>query len=176
MELCQYKIYTINCLGRFMKLIPLKGKYGEGKFAKVDDEDFDKLKGHSWYVNEGYVLTYHKGKRIRMHHLIMDAPKGKQVDHIHHDRLDHRKRELRLCTQRQNNANVQTRSESGYRNVSRDKTTKNSWKASISVDGKMVHLGNFKTPHLAALVVDLWLVDLHGEFAQTNFPIIASET
>jgi hypothetical protein len=153
-----------------MKPIPLKGKYGEGKFTKVSDQDFDFVRGLSLYVNDGYVKTYHKGRHWRLHQLLV----GSHYDHINQDKLDNTRENLRPCTQRQNNANVQTRGESGYKNVSRDKTTKNSWKASISVDGKMVHLGNFENPHFAALAVDLWLVDIHGEFARTNFPIVSS--
>ena len=145
---------------------------GEGKFAKVDDEDYDRVKGYSWYVNEGYVMTYHKGKRIRMHRLIMNAPKHVQVDHIYQDRFDHRKSELRLSTQRQNNANVRTRAVSGYKGVVKDPSC-NRWKALISVKGKMVHLGNFETKEQAAIVYDLWAVDIHGPFAKTNFPIVS---
>ncbi len=152
-----------------MKLIKLKGQYGEGKFTKVSDEDFEFASSLSLYVNDGYVKTYYKGRHWRLHQLLV----GSHQDHINQDKLDNRRENLRPATQKQQNANVKPRAISGFKGVSRDKTTKSSWKASISVDGKMVHLGNFKNSHLAALVVDLWERDLHGEFACTNFPIVA---
>ena len=56
-----------------MKRIPLSGKNGDGKFAIVDDEDFDIVSRISWYMNKyGYAVhTNHtpvKGeKRFWMH-------------------------------------------------------------------------------------------------------------
>jgi len=39
-----------------MKQIALNGKYGEGKFALVDDEDFPYLSQFNWTVDSnGYV-------------------------------------------------------------------------------------------------------------------------
>lgn len=95
--------------------------------------------------------------------------------------LDNTRENLRPATKSQNNANrVYPDNETGYLGVQKDKTTKGSFKSAVSVSGKMVHLGNFKhkdpqrAAHVAALVRDLWVVDLHGEFAKTNFPVISS--
>lgn len=152
-----------------MKLIPLKGKYGAGLFTKVSDQDFAFVSSLKLHVSDqGYVKTYYKGRHWKLHQLLV----GSNYDHINRDKLDNTRENLRPATIRQQNANVAPRAKSGFKGVSRDRTTKSSWKASISVDGKMVHLGNFKTPHLAALVVDLWQRDLYGEFACTNFPIV----
>ncbi len=38
-----------------MKQIPLGGKNGEGKFALVDDEDFDELNKYRWRIHDGYA-------------------------------------------------------------------------------------------------------------------------
>lgn len=160
-----------------MKLIPLKGKYGEGKFTKVSDCDFDFASGLSLYVNDGYVKTYYNGRHWKLHQLLV----GSNFDHANQDKLDNTRENLRPATTRQNNANVKARGESGFKGVIKDSTC-NSYKAIISVDGKMVHLGNFRrsqgderAKHLAALVVDLWELDLHGEFAKTNLPIVAAK-
>lgn len=77
-----------------MKLTTLS----KGLFAKVDDDDFALLSQYRWYENEGYAITYYKGKRIRMHRLIMGVPDGVDVDHRDTDKLNNQKSNLRLCT------------------------------------------------------------------------------
>lgn len=152
-----------------MKLIRLKGKYGTNKDLIIDDEDYDFISSLKIHVSDkGYAKTYYQGKHIAIHQLLV----GKGCDHINRNRLDCRRENLRKATISQNNANVEPRAISGFKGVWKDPTCKN-YRAAISVKGKMEALGSFKNPHHAALVMDLWLVDLHGEYAQTNFPIVA---
>lgn len=152
-----------------MKLIPLRGKYGEGKFTKVSDEDFEFASSLKLYVNDGYAKTYYKGRHWKLHQLLV----GSNYDHVNRDKLDNQRGNLVLKTVSQNNANrIYPKNESGFRGVQRDKSTKGSWKAMISIDGKMIHLGNFRTAHHAALVYDLWAVDRYGKDALTNFPVV----
>lgn len=156
-----------------MKQIKLKGKYGEGKYTLVSDEDYNFVKKLSLYVNEGYVKTYYRGRHRKVHQLLV----GKNYDHINRDKLDNRRENLRKATQNQQNANKGFRkNESGYIGVYPDKSTKGSHKAMISVNGKMTHIGNFPTSHLAALARDLWAKDLFGDFATLNFPIVSPKT
>jgi hypothetical protein len=155
-----------------MRLIPLVGKYAVGKFAKVSDEDYEFLSALRWHVSDkGYAKTYYQGKHRSMHQLII----GSYCDHRNRDRLDNTRENLRLATFSQNNANVKARAKSGFKGVVKDSTC-DSWRAMISVKGKMVHLGSFKTKERAALVYDLWAVVLHGSFAETNFPIVSGIT
>src|SRR5690606_33289030 len=74
------------------KLIPLT----RGKFAKVDNEDFDRLKDINWCYTNGYA----NNTIIRlMHRYIMNAPDHLEVDHIVQEAtLDNRKSNLRLAT------------------------------------------------------------------------------
>ena len=153
-----------------MKLIPLT----QGKYAMIDDADFDLVNRYKWYFNCGYVLTYQKGKRIRLHRLILNAPNDKQVDHINKDKLDNRRANLRLCTMQENNRNVGLRkdSASGFKGVCIEKSTGH-WRPYVYVNGRPLYFGQFKSKHHAALAHDLWAVDLHGEFASTNFPVVS---
>ncbi|OKA15811.1 hypothetical protein BS618_07710 [Rhodococcus erythropolis] len=48
----------------------------------------------------------------RLHRLVVDAPEHLVVDHLNHDRLDNRKSNLRVCTQKINAQN--TKNEKGY--------------------------------------------------------------
>src|SRR5690606_31340831 len=80
------------------KLIPLT----QGKFAKVDNEDFERVIQYNWYFDGRYVRNNSAG---HLHRFIMNAPDHLEVDHIWHDELDNRKSELRLATPSQNSGN-----------------------------------------------------------------------
>jgi len=132
-----------------MKLIPLS----QGKFAKVDDEDFAKLSGSEWYAHKGHSgfyavrngprLTSGNQSTVYMHRVIMNAPIGSEVDHKNHDTLDNQKSNLRVGTKYNNMKNrrgAPKHSKSGIRGVYWFKS-KSRWGASIQVDGKRIFLG-----------------------------------
>src|SRR5699024_2779496 len=147
------------------KLIPLT----QGQFAKVDNEDFDRLKGINWCAGPlGYVVNKKFG---RMHRYIMDCPEEMVVDHINHDTLDNRKNNLRIATHRQNNFNRTTSHESSsqYKGVSWNNEAIK-WSASIRLNGEQIHLGLFKNEKEAAEAYDKKALELFGEFAYLNFP------
>jgi hypothetical protein len=153
-----------------MKLVPLS----QNKFVQIDDEDLKKVSQYKWHYNNGYAKTWYKGKRIRMHRLIMNAPDGVNVDHINGDKLDCRKENLRPCTIMQNNRNGKLRKNSttGYIGVTIEPSTGH-YRPNIYKDGRAVSFGQFLNPHYAALARDLWAVDFYGEFASTNFKAVA---
>lgn len=125
----------------------LSGNYGIGYTSKNEEfyfdlEDYDLIKDYYWYVNDnGYAITpkdANTNKRIRMHRLIMDAPDGVQVDHIKHNKLDNRKKYLRLVTSQQNQMN--------RRNVKGVYWNKdcNKWNSKIGYNGKSIDLGLYE--------------------------------
>jgi len=83
-----------------MKRIPLT----QGKFAIVDDKDFESLSQHKWFALEtkySWVAARKitvDGKQIKvyMHRVIMNAPRGTRVTHIKHNELDNRKENLKM--------------------------------------------------------------------------------
>lgn len=96
-----------------MKLIPLSGKAGKGKFVKVDDEDYEKYGVLKWHLSAGrYAARKNKKESCYLHRKIMDAPNGMVVDHKNHDTLDCRKSNLRICTQADNCRNIKV--DKGY--------------------------------------------------------------
>jgi hypothetical protein len=76
---------------------------------KVDDEDYPLLSRFTWYVSDtGYAMTQIRGKKhIKMHHLVWGTIENKclVIDHLNNNRLDNRKSNLRLCTQKENSNN-----------------------------------------------------------------------
>jgi len=76
-----------------------------------------------------------------------------RVYHENHDTLDNRRRtNLRICTQAQNISNragPQRNSTSGVRGVSFEKR-RGTWRATIKVNQKAIHLGSFSDKSDAA--------------------------
>ena len=105
--------------------------------AKIDKEDLEKVKKHKWSLNScGYVKAKINKISVSLHHLILRKKNKLEIDHIHHDKLDNRKKKLRHCTHSQNLMN----------NIGKgyywDKS-KRRWKSYISVKQKQIHLGSF---------------------------------
>jgi len=160
-----------------MKYISLRGKLGTGRQTVVSQQDFSQLNKHRWYLDKrGYVTTriWKNGHRttVRMHRLILNCPKGKQVDHINHNPLDNQRENLRICTRLQNSQHRLKMPNTlyPYKGV-RQKFNK--WKAYITYKDKQYHIGYFDTIEQAALAYDLWATYFYGEFAVTNFPVVA---
>jgi len=78
------------------------------KVCLVDDDDFVKVSSYNWKESRGYAYTNIKDIGIvMMHRMIMGLQRGDglEVDHIHHNKLDNRKSQLRICTPLQNSQN-----------------------------------------------------------------------
>jgi putative component of toxin-antitoxin plasmid stabilization module len=146
----------------------------KGKRAIVDNDMYDFLNQWKWtYHSQGYAYRQYKvnGKYVPifMHRLIIKACKGELVDHINGDRLDNQKSNLRICNWNGNARNKnKIKRVASSRFIGVSKVRDGVWQVGIR-NGKRVHIGFFNNEHYAALAYDLWAVDLHGEFAKTNF-------
>ena len=156
-----------------------KIKLSQGKVALVDDKDYDILVQHGWYAHKPpSSKTYYachsvkRGKKVEtifMHRVILNAPKGKQVDHKNRNGLDNRRNNIRLCTGSENGSNVglKANNTSGYKGVSWHKPTKK-WGVKIKLNGKSIHLGHFIDKHEAARIYNEAALKYHGAFAYQN--------
>jgi hypothetical protein len=145
-----------------------------GKFALVDDDDFERINQNKWkFNNRGYAVRLtHQNKKWKthsMHRVILNAEDGQIVDHKNGDRLDNRKENLRIASPSQNcwNSKLCINNTSGYKGVSLEKKT-GKWNARIHINNKKIHLGAFENKHDAARMYNFWAIDLFGEFAQLN--------
>lgn len=157
------------------RLIPLT----QGKFALVDDEDYERLNQFKWYAGKYkyryYAARTHKLKTITMAREIMDAPKGLQVDHRNHNTLDNRRKNLRLCTNSQNQHNRAPNKKnpdssvpfSKHKGVSWSSTAKK-WVVHIRHNSKKTYLGRYADEKEAARVYDVKARELFGDFACLN--------
>lgn len=155
-----------------------KIKLTRGKFALVDDEDFDYLNQWKWNAmpdkDNWYATRTDRidGKKtIRMHRQLMQAEKGVPCDHIDRNGLNNQRSNLRLCSITENNQNRAKRNSivsSEYKGISWHSRIKK-WQASLGYKGKKVHIGYFLNEKEAALAHDKKAKELHGEFAYCNF-------
>lgn len=73
---------------------------------KVDDDDYKKYNHLAWYLSDtGYAVRRTTDGTTRLHRLIMACPENMVVDHLNGDKLDCRKSNMRVCTQKDNNRN-----------------------------------------------------------------------
>lgn len=152
-------------MGSFRKI-----KLTQGKYAIVDAEDFEELNKFKWSVTpKGYVHRSSHNTTLRIHRVIMSAPKGVQVDHINGNRLDNRKENLRLCNNSENQRNCRVRktNKSGYKGVGSvyGGVTK-VFRARINVNKKQINLGVFETAEEAFKAYQEAAKKYHGEFAK----------
>lgn len=159
--------------------IPLRAKDGSVRaWAIVDREDAD-LAGLRWYLSSrGYAQRKTVHQTIMQHRVILAHAIGRellpleQCDHINGDRIDNRRDNLRIATNRQNSQNRKPMGKSAYMGVSWDK---NAWRAKILPAGAVkrgaqIHLGRFTDEAEAARAYDRAAREYHGEYARLNFP------
>lgn len=148
-----------------MKKVVLKGKNALGKIALIDNADFERVNKYSWNVNNGgYAIHIH----IAMHRFIMNTPKGMDTDHINGNRLDNRKKNLRICSRSQNHFNRKKRANTSsvYKGVYWKKD-RGKWRAVI-IFNKPIHIGYFTSEIDAAKSYNVKALELYGEFAKLN--------
>lgn len=129
----------------------------DGTEVKVDPEDYDYLSQFPWSKSSGGYARTGAQSRL-MHRIIMDAPKGKVVDHINGDIYDNRKSNLRVCTQRENARNHRLRFVTFDRRYG-------TWRAAIKVDYETHHLGTYATEPEAVHAYYCAALYYFGEYA-----------
>jgi hypothetical protein len=150
-----------------IKRIPL----GANQYALVDAADFEWLNKYHWRLVNGYPARREKGKTIFMHREIMQAPRGKVVDHKDGTKDNNYRSNLRLCTDQENAQNRPKRrgSASRFKGVYPQKDS-GKWFARAELKGEPLRIGLFADEVEAARAYDQLAVELFGEFAYLNFP------
>lgn len=132
-----------------MKLIPLT----QGKFAQIDDEDFEELNKHKWYAKKDKNTFYatrnkyvnEKQTLVYMHRIIINTHKGQLCDHIDGNGLNNQKTNLRIATKRENGRNrihANSNNKLKIKGIHWDKENKK-FRAVIRTNNKPVYLGRF---------------------------------
>ena len=143
----------------------------QDQVAIVDDEEFEYLNQWKWQAhynrkgNTYYASGNINNRYCAMHRLILNAPKNLLVDHINHNTLDNRKKNLRLATKLENSHNRKRckRNTSGYKGVTWSKLH-NKWRSRICVESKRLHLGLFDTAEEAYIAYCNAAIEYHKDF------------
>jgi hypothetical protein len=155
---------------------------GEDEWTILDQQDYCRYREFKWFIKGNGSKVYalrsfkigpKKTKMAAMHREIMNAPKGKIVDHKNGDSLDNRRVNLRFATQSQNLANAirdKSKATSRFTGVYLNKAREKKWHVGIRYQGKKVFLGRFDNEIDAAKAYDEAAKKYHGEFARLNFP------
>mgnify|MGYP007100070924 FL=1 len=141
-----------------------KIKLTQGKYALVDDEDYEALNKLKWRCSKGgntfYAygtsrdITTNKEITVLMHRLVINTPKGLHTDHINGNGLDNRKSNLRACTLIENMRNKKIHRNGHLYGTTKSRyNSKKPWEANTTLNGKKVYLGVYKTAKEAHNVV-----------------------
>ncbi len=138
---------------------------------QLDEEDAMQFVGIPLMkTSHGYLRvnsSNFKGERY-VHRIVMKAQKCEVVDHINGDKMDNRKKNLRICSQADNCLNkvIGKRNKSGVAGVYYD-SKREKWAAQISVKKKTISLGRFDTKEEAIAVRLKSQEKYHGEYSSS---------
>lgn len=154
----------------------------QGKVAVVSNRDFTRLNQFSWHVWRPLNAPHlaYAARKIRkkdgryskafMHREVLCAPPGMEVDHRNRDGLDNRRRNLRLATASQNQANSRQHRDaqsSRFKGVTWHKGSQK-WQSSIQFQKHRFYLGWFVSEIDAALAYNRKAIALFGSYARLN--------
>ena len=148
----------------------------DGSFFIIDADDFPAVSKYTWALGKrGYPVAHTSRKSetghktFPLHRLLMAPADGYDVDYISGDKLDNRRRNVRVCSHQQNMCNQRLRStnSTGYYGVSKSKSS-GKYEAYIHRDGKKKYLGTYMTAEEATAVRDVEARRLFGDFARLN--------
>ncbi len=153
--------------------IPLMHK-GRAEILVVDESDlFWVMRNGPWCVWKVGAHSYAmRNKRVgggwrgteKLHRLLLNVPGDLVVDHIDGNGLNNSRCNLRICTQSQNAMNK--RPGKRYKGVVH--ASRNSYAARIRANGKLIALGSYPSPELAANAYNEAAKRLFGDFAGLN--------
>lgn len=153
----------------YVSLLKKSKTYGD-QYILLDFYDFIKFKDCSFSLfQNGYCLYVRtskiNGKRHLLHRLLTGCPEDMVVDHINCNSLDNRRKNLRVCSARENSRNKISRS-----SIAKGVFTnsKNSYAAAIGVDNKVIYLGSFNSKNEAIEAYNNAAIKYFGEFANLN--------
>lgn len=146
-----------------------------GQRTLVDDEDFEKVSIHRWYLHPtGYAVrngsrTNEEHKTIRLHHSILPPVIGLECDHMDGNKLNNQRANLRYATHSQNMQNQRKKqgATSQFKGVDWYPSA-GKWRARIKLNQNQRMIGLFEDEQEAAKAYNAEAAKTFGEFARLN--------
>lgn len=143
-------------------------------WAVVDADDLRIVEGRFWcQTKSGYAISRRADGSgyDYLHRLI--CPGDGVGDHIDGDKMNCRRSNLRVCSQKNNSRNAATpvSNTTGFKGVGEKKPGR--FQARIMVDRRTIYLGTFGDAAEAARAYDAAAIIHFGQFARLNFPSIS---
>lgn len=166
--------------------IYVKQRNGNFHIVFIDKSDLKKLVdfGHSVHVQwnergkayyphitiyEGFKDRIIKNKNVKLTTFLLNISDSSRIDHINHNTLDTRRKNLRVVTQSENLRNRKSKNSnntSGYRNVTK---MGNWWRVQLQVDGKnRLFPEKFEDVHEAGKFAEEMRDKYYGNFSGKN--------
>lgn len=143
-------------------------------YWKVSKTNSIKIGDKAGYLDKSteYYRIRINSKNYRTHRLIFLYHKGylpKIIDHIDNNSTNNNIENLREVTLSQNGMNRKSykNTSSIYKGISWNKRDK-IWITQIQINGKLKHLGSFKSERAAAFIYNVYARGYFGEFACLN--------
>lgn len=144
--------------------VPLSGEHGSGKFALVSLDEYEKVRGRSWFFTNGYAAN----KQLGRMHAYLEGPRPEGVpsswvvDHKTRERLDNTKENRRWVSRPFNSWNAaKPGNSSKYRGVD---AYRGKWRARLMQKA----MGNHADERYAGRVVAKAAIREWGEWAATS--------
>jgi hypothetical protein len=125
--------------------------------------------------DKGYLTVRYNNTKFKAHRIIWEMhfgviPKGYEIDHIDHNRLNNKLENLRLATRSQNvrNTPITSKNKSGYKGVSWNKQM-SKWVVQIRQNNMKKHIGYFENVIEAAKAYDSALKTIDPTYGSFNF-------
>ena len=130
----------------------------------ISESDLIKVNRYKWYITgHGYVAR--TDKKIYLHRWLMNANKGEIVDHKNGNTLDNTRKNLRICTQKQNMYNSKKLNPC-YKHGK-------GWVFKIRYGNNKIYNSKvYKTKEECEVMYNRIIMKLHGEFAKTLEKVI----
>ncbi len=165
-----------------MPSLEIKSKVYGTCVVLFDEQDACEVLQYKWGLSKTKSGVFYartsvggEGKRrtLYLHRLVCQAVPDPTVhiDHVNHNGLDNRRKNLRPSSRSQNQANQRIRI--GYssflRGVSYHKHNRR-YEARITFEGKQFNLGTYRHEHEAGVIFDRVALGAWNDFAQLNYP------
>lgn len=132
----------------------------------VDLEDRQLVEKYSWWLSAGYLRARIEGKMILLHRWILNSPEGMEIDHSDGDKLNNRKKNLRICKKSDNQCNRSHTKNSKSKVKGVWLTKRGDWVAQVKYRKETYYLGIFISKDEAKKAYNKKHKELAKEFAR----------